>query len=152
MLLPYTVAYVRQAVLRNHLALAAFRCGQGNGELLAELVKALYVAWYLQDAGYGELDHALYLEAERILDLAARNASKGIWLIEAKDCLPVTRLLDLHEQQLLCAPVYAVNEAAHAWFISEKVTGDRPGSKPGRSFAKAAVVYVMRRSAQCTGA
>lgn len=111
MLLPYTVAYVRQVVLRNHLALAAFRRGQGNGELLAELVKALYVAWYLQEAGYGGLDHALYLEAERILDLAARNASRHIWLVEEKDCPPVTRLLDLYKQQLLCAPVHAVNEA-----------------------------------------
>ncbi|MDP9651840.1 hypothetical protein [Paraburkholderia caledonica] len=111
MLLPHTVAYVREVVLRNHLVLAAFRCGQGNGELLAELVKALYVTWYLQEAGYGALDHALYLEAERILDLAARNASRRIWLIEEKDCAPITRLLDLHEQQLLSAPVHAVNEA-----------------------------------------
>ncbi|MDQ0621951.1 hypothetical protein [Paraburkholderia graminis] len=111
MLLPHTAAYVREVVLRNHLALAAFRCGQGNGERLAELVKALYVTWYLQETGYGALDHALYLEAERILDLAARSASRRIWLIEEKDCAPITRLLDLREQQLLSAPVHAVNEA-----------------------------------------
>jgi hypothetical protein len=111
MLLPHTVAYVQELVLHNHLALAAFRSGQGNGDLLAELVKALYVTWYLQEAGYGALGHALYIGAERILDHAARNASKGIWLIEANDCLPITRLLDLHEQQLLSAPVHAVNEA-----------------------------------------
>jgi hypothetical protein len=120
MLLPHTVTYVREVVLHNHLALAAFRTGKGNGNLLAELVKALYVAWYLQEAGYGALEHALYLEAERILDLAARNASKGIWLIEAKDCLPITRLLDLHEQQLLSAPVHAVTEArAHVFHFGK---------------------------------
>jgi hypothetical protein len=111
MLLPYIVAYVRELVLHNHLALAAFRSGQGNGDLLAALVKALYVAWYLQEAGYGALEHALYLGAERILDFAARNASKGSWLIEASDCLPVTRLLDLHEPQVLSAPVHSINDA-----------------------------------------
>ncbi|CAE6712000.1 hypothetical protein R69619_01139 [Paraburkholderia nemoris] len=111
MLLPHPAAYVREQSLRWHLALAAFRTGKGNGDLLAELVKALYLAWYLQQVGFGAANHELYLEAERILDDAARNAGKNIWLIESADCLAITSLLDLHEQQLLSAPVHAVNEA-----------------------------------------
>lgn len=111
MLLPHTATYVRELVLHNHLALAAFRVGKGNVDLLAELVKALYLTWYLQEAGFGAAERELYLDAERILDAAARNASKNIWLIEAGDCLPITGILDLHEQQLLSAPVYAVDEA-----------------------------------------
>ena len=111
MLLPHTATFVREQSLHWHLALAAFRAGKGNGDLLAELVKALYLAWYLQEAGFGTAERELYLDAERILDAAARNASKNIWLIEAADCLPITGILDLHEQQLLSAPVYAVGEA-----------------------------------------
>ncbi|MFM0607377.1 hypothetical protein PQR05_22885 [Paraburkholderia sediminicola] len=102
---------MREQSLHWHLAMAAFRVGRGNGDLLAELVKALYLAWYLQEAGFGAAERELYLDAERILDAAARNASKNIWLIEAADCVPITGILDLHEQQLQRAPVYAVGEA-----------------------------------------
>lgn len=111
MLLPHSATYVREQSLHWHLALAAFRIGKGNGDLLAELVKALYLAWYLQQAGFGAAKHELYIEAERILDAAARNASKNMWLIEAVDSLAITGILDLHEQQLSSAPVYAVREA-----------------------------------------
>ena len=111
MLLPHTAGYVGELVLHNHVALAAFRAGKGNGNLLAELAKALYLAWYLQEAGFDAADRELYLEAERILDNAASNASKGIWCIEPAECGPVTRILDLHERQLSSAPVYAVSEA-----------------------------------------
>lgn len=111
MLLPHSATYVREQSLHWHLALAAFRVGKGNGDLLAELVKALYLAWYLQQAGFGAAKHELYIEAERILDAAARNASKNMWLIEAVDSLAITGILDLHEQQLSSAPVYAVREA-----------------------------------------
>ena len=110
-LLPHTVAYVREHSLRWHLALAAFQVGKGNGDLLAKLVKALYLAWYLQDAGFGALEREHYLDAERILDAAARGASQNIWHIAPADCAAITRLLDLHEQQLQSAPVFAVDEA-----------------------------------------
>jgi hypothetical protein len=111
MLLPHTASYVHKLALHNHVALAAFRAGKGNGDLLAELVKALYLAWYLQEAGFDAAERELYLEAERILDKAARNASKDIWCIEPAECDPVTWILDLHERQLSSAPVYAVREA-----------------------------------------
>ncbi|KAE8758422.1 hypothetical protein FSO04_18685 [Paraburkholderia madseniana] len=111
MLLPLPAISVRELVLHHHLALAAFRVGKGNGGLLVELVKALYMAWYLQEDGFGAAEHELYLEAERILDAASRNASDDIWLIEVADCPSITRILDLYEQQLSSAPVYVVNEA-----------------------------------------
>lgn len=111
MLLPHPAAYVREQSLHWHLALAAFRVGKGNNDLLAELVKALYLAWYLQQAGFGAAKSELFLEAERILDTAARNVSKDIWIIEAADCQAITAVLDLHEEQLSGAPVYAVAEA-----------------------------------------
>ncbi|SOE73232.1 hypothetical protein SAMN05446635_4768 [Burkholderia sp. OK233] len=111
MLLPHTATYVRERSLHWHLALATFRAGNGNGDLLAELVNALYTAWYLQKAGFDAADQELYREVERILDAVARNASRDIWCIEPAECNPVTQLLDLYERQLSSAPVYAVREA-----------------------------------------
>jgi hypothetical protein len=111
MLLPPTAVSVCKLVLRQHIALAAFHAGKGNRNLLAELVKALYLTWYLQAAGFGAAERELYLEAERILDHAARNAHKDIWFIDAADSVSISRLLDLCEQQLLGAPIYVVSEA-----------------------------------------
>ncbi|WP_258168333.1 hypothetical protein [Paraburkholderia sp. BL21I4N1] len=102
---------MREQSLYWHLALAAFQTGKGNGDLLVKLVKALYLAWYLQQAGFGDAERELYLEAERILDAAAHGANKDIWSIATIDCPPIIRILDLHEQQLLSAPVFAVDEA-----------------------------------------
>ena len=85
MLLPHTASYVRELALHNHVALAAFRAGKGNGNLLAELAKALYLAWYLQEAGFEAADRELYLEVEGILDNAARNSNNDIWFIEPAD-------------------------------------------------------------------
>jgi len=110
-LLPHTAAYVREQSLCWHLALAAFKTGNGNGDLLAKIVKALYLAWYLQEAGFGGVQREVYLDAERILDVAASCASRGVWVIESADCPPIIQILDLHERQLLCAPVFAVAEA-----------------------------------------
>ncbi|WP_244201367.1 hypothetical protein [Paraburkholderia rhynchosiae] len=110
-LLPYTAAHVREQLLCWHLSLAAFKAGKGNGDLLAKLVKALYLTWYLQDAGFGAVKREVYLEAEGILDAAAHSASRDVWIIENADCRPIIEILDLHEQQLLCAPVFAVHEA-----------------------------------------
>ncbi len=44
MLLPQSATYVREQSLHRHLALATSRAGKDNGDLLAELVKALYLA------------------------------------------------------------------------------------------------------------
>jgi hypothetical protein len=112
MLLPYPASYVRDRSLHWHLALAAFRTGKGNGELLAELAKVLYLTWYLQKAGFGERAQEDYFRAEKVLDITARISSKDIWLIDTEDCEPIVRILDLHEQQLRAAPAYVVTNAA----------------------------------------
>jgi hypothetical protein len=39
--------------LSCHLALAACRDGHGNSHLINELMRTVYLAWYLQRAGYG---------------------------------------------------------------------------------------------------
>jgi len=58
--------------------------------LLAELAKALYLAWYLQETGFDAADRELYLEAEGILDNAARTQAGASGSLSQRNCGPVT--------------------------------------------------------------
>ena len=75
MLLPPKIESIRAQSLRGHLALEALRAGSGNGHLLSELIHVLYVAWYLQEAGFGAANAALYAQAERALERSAARAT-----------------------------------------------------------------------------
>lgn len=111
MLLPQSVDSVRQQCLQWHVALAAFLSAQGNGALLAQLCKAFYLAWYLCEAGYGPAEREWFVAVEGIIVAVARGGRENRWRIDAADRAPIIRILDLHEQQLLGAPRYAVAEA-----------------------------------------
>ncbi|QGZ65519.1 hypothetical protein [Paraburkholderia acidisoli] len=111
MLLPPSVASVRQQCLQWHVALAAFLSAQGNGALLAQLCKAFYLAWYLCEAGYGSAEREWFVAVEAIIVAAARGGRDDLWRIDATDRPAVIRILDLHEQQLLSAPRHAITEA-----------------------------------------
>jgi hypothetical protein len=47
MLLPIAADLASKVSLHNHLALVALRQGQGNADLIAELLKTVYVAYDL---------------------------------------------------------------------------------------------------------
>jgi hypothetical protein len=47
------LASARERSLSCHLALVACRDGHGNSHLVNELMRAVYLSWYLQRAGYG---------------------------------------------------------------------------------------------------
>jgi len=49
MLLPMSAARVRKVSLQNHLALVALRQGHGNIDLAGELLKTVFVAFFLTD-------------------------------------------------------------------------------------------------------
>lgn len=106
LLLPSTEQSIRAQSLRSHLALEALRVGSGNGHLLSELIHVLYVAWYLQQAGFGTTDSALFAQAEQALERsAARARSEDIWQLADNDALALGRLLTLYDAQLQQAPV-----------------------------------------------
>jgi hypothetical protein len=105
-LLPATLESVRSVSLRNHLALAALRAGDGNGHLLSDLIHVLYMAWYLREAGFGTADHALFHEAAEALERsAARATAADVWQVSPDDAASLERLLALHDQQLASTPV-----------------------------------------------
>jgi hypothetical protein len=111
MLLPPTAKSARALSLRHHLALAALKGGSGNGHLLTELIRVVYVAWYLQEAGFGATDLEHYLEAERTLaSCGARAAGENIWQLDAADTSAIERVLALHDWQLEHVPISAMLE------------------------------------------
>ncbi|MFM0371070.1 hypothetical protein [Paraburkholderia aspalathi] len=108
-LLPQTEKSVRTQSLRHHLALAALKVGSGNGHLLTDLIRVVYVAWFLQSAGFGTIEPRHYVEAERALArCGARGVRDHIWQLEQSDTLAIERVLALHDWQLEHAPISAM--------------------------------------------
>ncbi|BCG04667.1 hypothetical protein PPGU19_092350 (plasmid) [Paraburkholderia sp. PGU19] len=106
------VASAREQSLSCHLALATCRRGHGNNYLFNELMRTVYVAWFLQQAGYGDEPLELYKLAEYAVEAALTLAHEsGEWLL-ADDALPVfEKLLALHDSQLAVAPLHKVVDA-----------------------------------------
>ncbi|WP_344676441.1 hypothetical protein [Paraburkholderia graminis] len=98
--------------LRNHLALAALRTGNGNGHLLSQLIHALYMAWYLREAGFGTADHPLFRDAAEALERSATRATTtDVWKVSPDDAAVLERLLALHDEQLASTPVGVMHGA-----------------------------------------
>lgn len=110
-LLPQTAKSARTQSLRHHLALEVFKAGRGNGQLLTDLIRVVYVAWYLQSAGFGRTDLEIYREAERALArCGARGTEVDIWELGQSDRPALERVLALYDWQLQQAPVRAMLE------------------------------------------
>jgi hypothetical protein len=125
MLLPPTAQSIRAQSLRGHLALEALRTGCGNGHLLSELIHVLYVAWYLQEAGFGTPDTTLYALAEQALERsAARAREQTLWQLDEADARVLERLLTLHDEQLQQAPVNVMLEVRKR--LQRFTKSDRP--------------------------
>lgn len=63
-------ASVREQSLSSHLALVACRDGHGNRHLFNELMRTVYVAWFLQQDGYGEEPVNSFKTAEYAVEAA----------------------------------------------------------------------------------
>lgn len=102
----------RERSLSYHLALATCRRGHGNNYLFNELMRTVYVAWFLQQAGFGGAPVALYKLAELATEAALTLAHEsGEWLL-ADEALPAfEKLLALHDSQLTVAPLHKVIDA-----------------------------------------
>ena len=111
LLLPPTAESVRALSLRHHLALAALKVGSGNGPLLTELIRAVYVTWYLQEAGFGAIDPNHYVEAEQALArCGVRAAAENVWQLNHADTPVLERVLALHDWQLQRTPISAMRD------------------------------------------
>ncbi|AUT66797.1 hypothetical protein C2L65_41790 [Paraburkholderia terrae] len=105
-------ASAREQSLLSHLALVACRDGHGNRHLFNELMRTVYMAWFLQQDGYGNEPVNSFKTAEYAVEAALELAHMSDEWVLAEDTIPVfERLLALHDSQLATVPLNKVIEA-----------------------------------------
>ncbi|CAN7590507.1 hypothetical protein LJR029_002294 [Caballeronia sp. LjRoot29] len=111
-LLPMSAQSARELSLAHHLALAACRGERANRHQINELVRSVYMAYYLQRMGFGEVPFECYEHAEAAFENALAIAAKSAkWTVSEQDAPVIERVLALHDQQLSEAPMHRVVEA-----------------------------------------
>jgi hypothetical protein len=111
-LLPMPAQSARDMSLAHHLALATCRGDRGNRHQINELVRSVYMAYFLQRMGFGDAPFECYEHAEAAFENALAVATKSAqWIISEQDAPVIERLLALHDQQLSEAPMHRVVEA-----------------------------------------
>ncbi|MFM0717633.1 hypothetical protein PQQ73_14955 [Paraburkholderia strydomiana] len=98
--------------LSCHLALAACRDGHGNSHLINELMRTVYLAWYLQRAGYGNRPAEQFKIAEYAVENTLALAYEtGGWRLDPEVLDDFETLLALYDAQLAAAPLHEVLDA-----------------------------------------
>jgi len=111
-LLPTSPSIARSISLRNHMALAALKNGQGNLDLAGELLKTLYWMFYLSDDTTVQEQKDNLLAAEKALKSSiVRAAETDTWALNETDALHIAELLRLHDNQLSSLPVHRLEKA-----------------------------------------
>jgi hypothetical protein len=110
--MPMPPQSARDMSLAHHLALAACRCDSGNRHQINELVRSVYMAYFLQRMGFGEAPFECYEHAEAAFENALAVVAKcARWIISEQDAPGIERVLALHDHQLSEAPMHRVVEA-----------------------------------------
>ncbi|MBN3788801.1 hypothetical protein G3N94_18125 [Burkholderia sp. Ac-20353] len=103
---------VQTQSLSHHLALVACRDGHGNAFLFNELIRTTYIAWFLQQAGYGDEPVERYKAVEHPVEATHLHADESNeWILAADAVSAFEQLLVLHDWQLNVAPRYKVIDA-----------------------------------------
>ncbi|MFM0619687.1 hypothetical protein PQR37_37130 [Paraburkholderia nemoris] len=109
LLLPMDRASANEQSLAHHLALVACRSGHGNGHLVNELMRVVYLSWFLQRAGYGTCPPEQFKIAEYAVEATLAHAHKsGEWQLPAETIVDFEMLLALYDAQLASAPLHEV--------------------------------------------
>jgi hypothetical protein len=133
LLLPMLAQSARDMSLAHHLALAACRGDSGNQRQINELVRSVYMAYFLQRMGFGKAPFECYEHAEAAFENALAMATKSTpWIIGEQDAPVIERLLALHDQQLCEAPMHRVVEAERRLRQFLTGTGASPLVRPSQ--------------------
>ena len=105
MLLPMPENTAREISLVNHLTFAACRSGAGCSYLFNELSQMIYLAYYVQDAGFGDTDLVIYARAEAAMERVLQRAeSARAWTLHANDIPLFEAVLRQSDRQLTNVP------------------------------------------------
>ncbi|WP_234480828.1 hypothetical protein [Paraburkholderia nemoris] len=95
--------------LASHLALVACRSGHGNGHHVNELMRVVYLGWFLQRAGYGSCPAEQFRIAEYAVEAILSHAREyGEWQLPPETSVDFEALLALYDSQLARAPLHEV--------------------------------------------
>jgi hypothetical protein len=112
MLLPMSATLVRKVSLQNHMALVALRQGHGNIDLAGELLKTVFVAFFLTDPDCSAPRSHDFAQAEAaIKTLIKEAASTDDWRLDEGKCEVIELILALHDQQLAVLPTHRIEGA-----------------------------------------
>jgi hypothetical protein len=129
-LLPIPARSARELSLAHHLALATCRSDKGNQHQINELVRSVYMAYYLQRVGFGDMPFECFERAEAALENTLAVAERSAkWVVDEEDTLVIERLLALHDRQLADAPLFRVAEAEKQFREFLAGTGASPLSR-----------------------
>ena len=93
LLLPMSAQSAREMSLAHHLALAACRGDRANRHQINELVRSVYMAYFIQRMGFGDLPIECYEHAEAAFENALAVAAKSArWMISEQDAPVIERL------------------------------------------------------------
>jgi hypothetical protein len=107
MLLPLQESAAREVSLAQHLTWVACKGKAGSAHLINELVRLVYLTYYVQDAGYGDTDPVVYARAEAALERCLKRAERErIWRLEPDDAPLFEAILRQADSQLEWAPRY----------------------------------------------
>jgi hypothetical protein len=109
MLLPMSAALVQKVSLQNHMALVALRQGRGNSDLAGELLKTVFVAFYLAEPDHLATHAKYFAQAETAIKALIKDAVlEGGWRLEEDQCRGIEAILVLHDAQLASLPVHRI--------------------------------------------
>lgn len=110
MLLP-TSAFVEES-LGNHLCFCALRTEHGKAFHLRAIVRTMFAAFYLFEAGYGLCETAVFSDAdEKFVSVALETRLDAPFSLRADVVRPTARLLELYDRQLQIAPMSSLIES-----------------------------------------
>ena len=112
MLLPLPESAVREASLARHLTWVACKAEAGSAYLVNELVRLVYLTYYVQDAGYGDTELMVYTRAEAALERCLEKAERdSVWQFEPDDAPLFEAILRQGDRQLDGVPSYVYMDA-----------------------------------------
>ncbi|WMY10951.1 hypothetical protein [Paraburkholderia phenoliruptrix] len=83
----------------------ACRAGAGTAYLFNELIRLVYLTFYVQDAGFGDTDLIVYARAEAALERSLQRAEdERVWTLETDDLPLFEAVLRESDRQLASAP------------------------------------------------
>lgn len=125
MLLPIPASVAQMKSTRAHLALAALECGNGNGDLAAELIRSIYITWFLVSGDPGGTAD-LFLAAEAVMQRCLENVVvEKRWRVDRSGGQVLARVLCVLDRELDTAPGHLVLSALER-FEESVLSGTMP--------------------------